>query len=44
MRAFFIALGIGVTVYWFMTHQPLWLCIGSLVLDVLLVLEYLKNR
>ncbi len=44
MRALFIAAGIGVTVWCFMSHQPPWLCIVNVVLDVLLVLSFLKDR
>lgn len=40
----FIATGIGVTVYCFMTHQPTWLCVGNVVLDSVLVLAFLKQR
>jgi hypothetical protein len=44
MRLLFIAAGIGFTVYCFMTHQPPWLCILNVVLDVILVLGFLKDR
>jgi hypothetical protein len=44
MRAFWIAVGVGITAYCFATHQPLWLSIGNVVLDVLLILEFLKAR
>lgn len=43
MRALFIAVGIGVTIWCFMSHQPMWLCVLNVVLDVLLVLQYLKG-
>lgn len=43
MRAFFIAVGIGFTAWCFLTHQPLWVCVVNLGLDVLLILQYLKG-
>jgi len=44
MRELWIAAGVGVTIYCFATHQPLWLCIGNAVFDVALVLQYLKRK
>lgn len=44
MRLLFIAVGIGATVWCFMTHQPMWVCILNVVLDVMLVLGFLKDR
>jgi len=38
-----IALSIGFTVYCFMTHAPLWLCVVNVVLDALLVLSFIRR-
>ena len=44
MRAFLIALGIGFTVYLFTEHAPMWLCIVNVVLDALLVLQFITSK
>ena len=44
MRALWIAAGVGITIYCFATGQPLWLSIGNAVLDVLLILQYVKGK
>lgn len=44
MRALWIAGGVGITIYCFMSHAPMWLCIGNVVFDVALILQYLKGK
>ena len=44
MKALLIAGGVGITIYCFATHQPLWLSIGNAVFDVAVILHYINGN
>ena len=44
MRKIFIAIGIGVTAWFILSHQPIWLIVMSIVLDTFEILNFIEDK